>query len=231
MNARTPRFAPRSSSVVRSFALLSLSCLALSWLTSVASAGLPPGPNISYPASIRIVGHSGGVPDPFGRFEVVVRDLVNLPVPNADVRLDFSQALDVRLSATVSAPGVITNCAQRTVSAITDADGKAVFTIAGASTSAPAQCLTSGSTCFGTATVYADGVLAGTTRVAVLDLDGASGMGGADLAAWLDDFSTGLNPTRSDLDGNDTVGGADLSIWLSVFGAGGSMDSASPFCP
>ena len=84
----------------------------------------------------------------------------------------------------------------------------------------------------GTAEIYADGVLLGIPRVAILDLGGCDGVGANDLSIWLADFASGLQPQRSDYDGSETLGANDLSLWLAAFGSNASVTNCGgAICP
>lgn len=207
----------------------------LAWAAAALFLAAPPASahiinpaHCTIPARIAVVGHQSGQPDAGGHFEVVVRDFGD-PLQNVMVMVDFSRLPDIRMSGDVLVPGAGLFCSEQRIAAITNAAGIARFSIVGAGIGPP-QCFGS-SGCSGRVQIYADGVLLGEPRVSAFDLDGASGVGGADLSLWLQDFGSSLDPLRSDYDGNGGVDGADLSLWLARFGAGGSPQSAGVYCP
>lgn len=199
--------------------------------TGITRADLPAPGEMTVPAHITLVGHVSGSPDAAGTFEVIVRSFPNTPVPSSMVLVDFSNAPDIRLSSDVAGPGAVVDCPTRTVRAITDVNGRVVFTIVGGSGAGAAQCLPEGSSCTGKVRIYADGMWIGEAPVSAFDLDGTAGVSGGDLSVWLADFATGLHPLRSDYDGSAFVGGGDLSLWLARFGSGGSQQSGGTYCP
>lgn len=210
--------------------LASLAVVSTLLLRGGASADVPSPGHCSVPSHVSLVGHSGGTPDPGGEFEVVVRKASNLPVPGADVVIDFSGDPDARIGADVLESGVTAECDLSWIRALADGEGRATFRIVGGGTGGPAQCA-NGSSCAGTVRIYADGILLATIPLSIYDLDGISGVGGADLSIWLEDFGSGADPARSDYDGDQAVSGSDLSLWLDRYGSGLSLQSGSIYCP
>lgn len=201
--------------------------LALSFVPTSAIADLPPPSNSTVPTLIRLVGHTGGVADDrTGAFSVTVRDLASNPIEGSRVVVDFAAASDLQLCPDAAHPGLVVNLVARTVSAFTDADGIARFTILGGSSGAAASER-------GTVRVFADGVLLTPTNnitgmvCAAPDLDGSGGVGANDIGQFLADFVTALPWQRSDLDGTGYVGANDLSQLLGILGDAGSTES----CP
>jgi hypothetical protein len=220
----------KRQSMTRRGAICTLALVAL-LEPRLASASGPGFPDFTVPAQILLVGHVGGTPDPAGTFEVIVRGFDNEPIPGAYVIVDFTEVLDARLASDVSSAGITVDCQQKWAWGLTDAQGRVTMSIVGAAQPGSPQCFPSGAACDGRARIYADGVLIGFPYVAMVDLDGASGVAGGDLSAWLDDFGTSLHPTRSDFDGDGNVGGGDLALWLTFFGANASQQSGTPYCP
>lgn len=190
-----------------------------------------PSPNNSIvPAMIRLVGRSNttGIPDGSGEFQVKVRDLASHPVPNAQIRVEFTPASTAQL-CTTQAPSVsAVHCDPGLpwVAGVTGADGIWTATLMGCSTG-PAPMISGGA-----ARIYADGVLIGTPRVAILDLAGCNGAGANDLSVWLTDFASGVDPQRGDYDDNGSLGANDLSIWLGAFASGASIiNCGGAVCP
>lgn len=194
-----------------------------------ALANTPGTNNSTFPEVLNAIGsNGGGTADPLGAYEVVVRDLANNPIANSYVTLDFTSCSDLRLCSDALDPDAIVSCANRTVSKVTDANGRATFRILGYSPVAPT---TPGPTST-SLRVYADGVLLGFARVAIYDLTGGAGTAPSDLAAWLDEFFYGAAVSRADYDGNGILGPSDLSKWLGLFFASGSIaNCAAASCP
>ena len=214
---------------MRAFARLSI-LLVFTAFPALARAQIivePPPNNSVVPALIPVVGHgASGLPDPTGEIEVIVRDFSNQLVPGALVVLDFGDCTELRLCADAHDPGVTVDCATRTVRRSSDASGSARFRVMGWSVAAPG---TPGAPVH-SAMVFADGVLLGRPTVAIYDLD-AQGLGAADLADWLRDFFSGLDPARGDYDGSGALSASDLSKWLTAYFAGGSVANCSPEGP
>jgi hypothetical protein len=193
---------------------------------SAVRAQDPPTPsNSTCPAFIRLVGSSAGVPDSTaGKFTIVIRDIANNPVPNSFVVLDFSGCPDVRIASDQLNPNYTVNCTNHTVGAYTNLSGQVAFTLLGSSWNAGTH---SGLSC---ARAYFDGVQLASPTVAAFDLNGMSGVDGADGAVALTDLGLHVYHGRDDYDGNMTVNGADLAIWQTVFGAHRSVTSGAT-CP
>jgi hypothetical protein len=198
----------------------------------------------------------GGVPDPIfvvigtgvnlgARFgdevdprvtkTVSIRDNFNKPVQGATVVIAFANCTSRDLRVAIDQPhhpGMF-NCAQKTFTAITDADGIAVFRIAGGAASGPGSPPGAGSP--GCATVRADGILLGNLLVGAYDNDLTNGVNPADLSNWLSDRNAFVNNpaayrSRSDFDGSATVTPADGSAILSASSSPASNVSCGPTC-
>ena len=194
---------------------------------AASACGLPNPALCTLPSQIRLVGSNGGArDDAAGRFRIVLRDLVNQPVVNGMVVIDFSGCPDVVICADQLDPDVLVYGPAKTVRKFTDADGTVSFTVLGGSTGTGTAATRAPS-----AQVYCDGVLIGTLGVAAFDLDGVSGLGAADLTAWLTDFASGVAWGRSDYDANGTLGAGDLADWLTRFASGASATSCSARYP
>ena len=185
--------------------------------------------NSSIPPCISLVGSFGGVPATgAGQFQVVVRDLANNPVVGANVVIDLSGCPDLHLCADQLNAQLVVNCAAKTVSSLTAANGGVSFTLLGGSNGAgnAVELLSAGK-------IYANGTLLGSPTVSAFDLDGANGAGVNDLSAWLTDFATLGNPAfgRSDFDCSGNVGINDLSVWLTAYGTGLQAQSCGATCP
>lgn len=205
---------------VRSAAPMLGALLAALLAASPVRAGVPSPSNWTVPPMILVVGEDGnGIPDSVGEFTIDARDLANQPMAGVLVTIDFSGCNDIRLAANPQDPDAIVDCALRTVSKHADANGIAVFRIAG-SCSAPPGSPGSGLHCV---PILGDGVVQFYVDAATIDLTGGDGLGPADFSAWLDDFFGGLQPIRSDFDHSGDLGAADLSRMLDIFFASGSI--------
>lgn len=213
--------------LVRKAILLSVCGLLLA---GVAAANVPSAANSTKPTQIKIVGSAASVADPYGQFTVTVRDLANNLVPNSSVVVDFSVGCtDTRIGQTQLFAGVVPDCPTKTVRALTDGSGVATFRIMGASNNTGGS---PGAT-VGCANIYADGVLlttGGALRVAILDQNGAGGVGPGDLSLMLGDVF-GAYKCRSDYDNTGVLGPNDVSQFLTATFLAGSNTSASPYCP
>lgn len=163
---------------------------------------------------LRLVGSSGGVADPSGAFSVTVRDCVPNPIAGVYVVIDFSSCTDTHVGSQGDQPnpGMTVDGSTRTVTMVTDSNGKAEFRIVGAVNPA-----TRGSVApSGCASIYADGVLLTKVTVNAFDHDGLAGLGLADLALWTSDLYGGASQPRSNYDCSSSapiVALPDLSIW------------------
>jgi hypothetical protein len=202
-----------------------------------AGPGVPSPANSTVPCAISVV--PAPATSPVGEFTVVIRDLANHPVPNGVVTIDFSACgAEVRLAAQ-QLPGTVVDCAARTLTRITDGQGRTSFRVIGGSTGAPWAV---GNGCAAVRGPGNDGtsiVLLATIQVSVYDLDGSSGLTAADLSLFLGDFFNGPAPpsyaARSDhnfVDGACTtqaVTAADLSRWIDLYFSAGAY--GVPLCP
>ena len=103
--------------------------------TAFANASMPsPVPNSTYPAFIRLVGSTAGVPDTAaGKFTVILRDVIHNPIAYGFVVVDFSGCPDIHIASNQLNPNSIVNCALHTVSAFTNSTGTVAFTLLGSS--------------------------------------------------------------------------------------------------
>ena len=202
--------------------------LVLGLATPSLALASPPSPaNDTAPACISLVGTFGGVPaHAAGAFTVVIRDLANNPVAGAVVVIDLSAASDLRLCADQLDPAATVDCAHKTVSKLTAADGSVQFTVLGSSNGGG-----NASSLLGGGRIYANGTLIQSPTVSAYDLDGSSGLGANDLSAWLGDFGSGQPFGRSDYDCSGNVGANDLSLWLDAYGSGAMAESCGSQCP
>ena len=190
-----------------------------------AYACIPNPANSTAPSSIRLVGAAGGVPDTVaGKFVVISRDIANNPFGGSQVWLDFSERPDLHVATDQLNPNCAVDCARHVVSAFTNAEGIAIFTVLGSSTAAGSYTGT------GSVRLYIDGVAMPSPIVSTFDLDGASGVTVSDLSVWLSDLGTQQYRERADYDGNGMVNTCDMAIWLTEFGSHRSATSAA-VCP
>jgi len=186
-----------------------------------AVAQQTPDPTKSYlPLSgvIWVMGASNGVPDPHGTFEIIVHDNDDHPIEGSTVTIDFSSCPEI-----VLAQGPSVDCSARTVTATTDQQGKASFTIIGSAANrkyVPADA-------FQCAEVRADpgNVVLGGLSVAAFDQDGTGGVDERDLALVHCDYPGGGTCLRSDYNGDFIVDIEDVITICSVIAAGQSSET------
>lgn len=203
---------------------IALAALALA-SASAALANTPSPMNHTIPTHVVLVGHGPAGPDSVtGHVYCIIRDLASNPVPNSEVRFDFSGCTDLTIATDQRDPRLTVNCAQRTVTAITDQNGRVDLTIMGAATGGPPSPRQS-------MRIYADGVLIGSPPVAVLERDGFAGLTLADLSLWAADWFSGMELERADLDGSGWVSVADLSVWARAYFDGDNTYAIGTVCP
>jgi hypothetical protein len=190
---------------------------------------------VTMPAFVDLVGNSSGVPDPAGRFTVVVRDIANNVLPNAHVTVDFSGCSDLAICQDQADPALTVTCQSgaSTVSALTDANGVATLDLMGhatASGGAPGP----GLNC---ARVYVESTMVGSVTVTACDRVGGDGVHAGDMAAFLQDWGAGTYVGRVDLNHDGAFNAADLVVWLRRWGQGssvggcGTMPGGGGVCP
>src|SRR5438094_2888885 len=103
------------------FTILAVASNFVVGLLATPAASQPSASRSEVPLGITLVGARGGIPDPAGEFQIVVRDAASNPIPFTTVRIDFSQCLDVWPSSVQPYAGVNMDCATRIVSTTTDA--------------------------------------------------------------------------------------------------------------
>ena len=139
-----------------------------------ASAGPPDPAHSAVPRYVRVVGTSYGIPDPTGKYTVVVRDAAGVVCPDVPVTLDFFACTDTRL-AIIQTPDARLLCANDAITVVTNALGEATFTVVGASNAFPCgspMCPPGPGA--GCVRVCAGGVPLGNATAVVYDLDGVS---------------------------------------------------------
>ena len=196
-------------------------------LAFVVTPAFPqPSPTTSdVPAGIILVGARDGVPDPHGEFEIVVRDAASNPIPFTNVRIDFSQCLDVWPSAVQPYPGVSMSCGTRIVTATTDADGRARMILMG---SVLYRTPSSGWQC---AQVRADpgNVVIGSVNAACADQDGIDGVDNRDVNRVLCDQQDADFEGRSDFNTTHSNDFADFGV-ISGINIGQQSIESGPRC-
>jgi len=191
-------------------------------VAAAAMAGVPSASTSTAPSVVRLVVAKAGVADSLsGKFTVIVRDLASNFVIGSNVVVDFSgcTTVDIRLANNQLNPNYTLNCAGKTVAAFTNTSGEVAFTLVGHS-------LGDGTVPHlgnGCARIYADGVLLSSPTAATYDMNGLSGVGGADNSLYLNDLGAFVGPPfvlrgRSNFDGNLLISGGDTSIFLAGLG-------------
>ena len=184
----------------------------LSSSATVAHAAVPWPPNCTLDRVV--VGNSSGTPmgaNPVG-FDVVVRDINNVPVTPARVVLDFSAA-SIRLYAAQNA-GTVLDCAARTLTRVTNAAGAVNFAarIGRHDNTSSIQ-------------VRADNVVLGSVRGRSTDIDGLGGQASlADFVLFSANYNTPAQET--DFDESGTTGLGDFLLFASEYN-----DPAQAYCP
>jgi hypothetical protein len=160
------RIPPRPTRRLSTLASLALAAAAI--LPGLSRAAVPDPSTSTIPGYV--VGRPSG--SPTTESVIIVRDVAAVPIPGATVELNFSLAL-LRPYTTQNA-GVTLNCAQRTVSVVTDNQGVARISprFGGCHTGLAIP-------------IRADGVFLGTVRGRSPDLDGQGGRAGlGDFASF-----------------------------------------------
>jgi hypothetical protein len=210
------------------FALL---MLAMAGLAATALADTPNPLDCDVPAGLCIVGRSPLGADPNGRFDVVIRDGAHVPLAGVTVTLALGDCQDVRLCATPE-PGLTVDCAQRSVSGVTDAKGRVTLFVIGGMAAAFAS-RNAGDTAPRCVRVLADGAMIARVPAAVHDLSPTGvGLFSPDLSVWMERFGTGHHFQALDFGFDDFVGVSDFSILLDRFGQGWStLGCSGEHCP
>lgn len=208
--------------------------LALVALFAPAAVYAQPDPaNSELPPVIKLVGKVGNSPDAAGLFQVVVRDVNNIPVEGAKVVVEFGACAQLTIGSQQTHPGVtLEQCVPPVVSAFTDPTGTAQFVVMGgvadrgaAEPIGPCGVIR--------ASVGSDPpVLLGSVLVAAFDQDGRNGVDDEDLSLFLSDVGFFLcleYHQRSDFDGDGCVDPDDLFLMNDVMCARRS-DETAPRC-
>lgn len=206
---------------------------------ALAHAALPSAANSTCPGFIRIVGGTPSGPDVTdGLFTVVVRDAVGTgsPIGGSRVTVSFCLAEDLRICQDQQNPAYTVDCEGGTVSALSDLQGVAQFTIIGGSY----DLLLQGASSRGSVKIYADDPVthqnvlisdeSATTGLvcSAPDLSGTGGLGASDFSLFANDL--GSSWQRSDFNGDGVVDVDDESILLGIFGSGRMMISCPSYC-
>jgi hypothetical protein len=179
-----------------------------------AMAGVPDPANSSIGLGINFGGSLGGAVDPLATKTVTIRDAFNNLVANSTVVVTFTNCTnsDMRLcGAQPHHPGALFNCAAKTVTAVTDANGVATFRVAGGAANPGNNGAGVGVGC---ATVQADGVPMGSWTVGAPDENNGGGVSVADLGLFgADRFGVNYRG-RSDFNwSGPPISVADLGIF------------------
>ena len=220
-------------------------------LAASPSAASPPAIfNSSHqPTPLRLVGFRGAVIDPSGTFTVTARDFGGNTMPNVQVSILFADCTDTHIGvagyqsggsvglscATCQSPLTV-DVANRTVTAVTNGSGVAVFDLVGAVT--PSRSPAVAEPVNGVAKCAQIWFLAfheklDNLQVVAFDQDGANGVDAIDLSLWAQDLY-GIAPNSSlraasDYNGADNVDGIDLAFWAIDFYSGQSVASAPAY--
>src|SRR5437773_7994819 len=109
---------------MRQIPILVLSCMVLAVPTAASASPCNFFCNSTTRSCVSLVGSAGGSPAAAtGQFSVVFRDIANNPIAGATVVIDLSGALDLELCADQMDPDATVDCAHKTVSKVTAADG------------------------------------------------------------------------------------------------------------
>jgi hypothetical protein len=196
--------------------LLSLFALGSLAATSRAQIIIEPDPRFSTVDAV-VVGSPLGVPiggSPAG-YDVTMRDNSNAPRPGVVVALRFP-AGSFRLYADQQA-GTTIDCAQATISRITDGQGRVNF-----------AAKFGGWNDANSVEVVGDGVSLAFVKGRSPDYDGDGRVALSDLVTFSSDFLTNPSAQRSDFDLNGSTGLGDLVLFVDQFlHAGGPQ----PLCP
>ena len=217
--------------MTRLLLLAALVCVGAAFLPARALADLPDPYLWTLPSYIDIVGRGpDGAPDlARGTFVIVARDVVGNPMGGLPVTVSFADCPDIRIDGQQWAPLTV-DCATKSVTGVTDADGRATFCIVGAATNqggAPGAGA-------GGARVYAAGFLMGSMTATVFDQNGAVTNPGVELSdamAMMRDWGSGTYYGRSDYDHSGAISLPDLVVLLRVWGAGSSVFGPNDLCP
>ena len=196
-------------------AVLSLAFLSLAFAVPAAVAESP-DPRFST-CDLILVGNVSGTPlgsAPAG-FDVVVRDVNNAPLPGRVVTIDFgSSAMKV---FAVQNAGITLDCAARTISRVTNAQGAVNIgaRVAGYDNT-------------NAVLVLENGNLLAKVKGRSTDIDGADGTTGlGDFAIFGDNFLNHSEAQETDFDLDGRTGLGDYA----VFGAEFLRGAVHPYCP
>jgi len=195
-------------------------------LLADTSFATTPVPTTALAAGVQLGGLLSGVTDPHVTARIRILDGANQPMAGSTVDLLFGNCafFEMKIATTQSFPGMIWDCATRTATAVTDANGYASFGLRGSAISGIAGMV---QPCVA---IRADGVVLGVTRLAAYDLDGKNGVNAADQSLFMSTLFSGQYRSRADYNGDGLVNISDLSKFLAVLLAGGSATSATPNC-
>lgn len=147
-------------------------------------------------------------------FDVVIRDVFNVPIEGRAVILDFT-GTPIRLSA-VQNSGTTLDCVARTLSRVTDLQGRVKFAAR------------IGKFENANAVLVSAGVPLGVVKARSTDIDGLDGRTGlGDFAVFANNFLNLPGAQETDFDQNGTTGLGDFAIMYNEF----LLDMPQPYCP
>lgn len=184
---------------------------------------------------------------------ITVNDAGGTPVLNSTVVINLINCVqrpgpagvDMELGDTQPFAGLLVNCANKTVSAVTNASGVANFSVIGFAHNTGLTQVSPAISAPGHTTkcaeVRADGVLLGSLNVGGFDEDGNGGVNPTDNGLLLGDrkaflpgpVGTSAYRGRSDYDGNNAIDPTDLGLWGGVrvhFVANGGNGTSAVQC-
>ncbi|HET9328354.1 MAG TPA: hypothetical protein VFQ05_16430 [Candidatus Eisenbacteria bacterium] len=183
-----------------------------------AYAKIPSAALSTVPPGITVVGGTSGTADPLGSATFVLRDAADNPLLFQEVVLDFSACSDVRLSPDMADPGIVVDCANKTVRGVTDLNGSVTFRAVGSASGPPrsiSKCLA----------VRILGAPFFWLSVSADDLNGSNGVNLMDVSMAVADVHSGHYRARSDYDFDGQLDLIDISVLLRAVYAGGSTVS------
>jgi hypothetical protein len=217
-------------------ALLLAAGLALP-IVAHATIDVPDPTRCTVPCAIALVGTNGGVPDPAGSFQIVVRGFSGSPIAGASVKIDFTPCAPDIFVCSIQPEHTLADCPTHTVRGVTDLGGVARFTIVGGANNSsgrapsytgPTSCSHAGT--IACAQIWSDGVPLGTIGVTAYDQNLSGGVNPTDISSWLADAFSGTYYPRSDYDASATLSPPDLAKLLGVSLGAGSTSSCGAYC-
>ncbi len=217
--------------MTRMLLLAALVCVGAAFLPARALADIPEPYKWTIPSYIDVVGRGpDGAPDlTRGTFVIIARDQGGNPMGGLPVTVSLAACTDIRIDSQQWAPLTV-DCATKSVTGVTAADGTVTFCIVGAATNqGGANGAGAGGAC-----VYGAGSLMATMTATVFDQNGAVTNPGVELTdamAMMRDWGSGNYYGRSDYDHDGLLGLSDMIVLMRVWGAGSSVAGPIGICP